>query len=135
MLVGWAVISGFESMSKATAQLTIIPAESRMPVLPLLVWMFPILVSAILLRSLIRAEGVVPRLLGRLQWRPMALAWTALAVGALSLLLRFLSLDYITGHQVSRDLIIGNLLSLSEWLIAALVILVMARRKLRLTKA
>jgi hypothetical protein len=135
MVVGWAVISGFESMSKSTAQLAIIPTAFRLPVLPLLVWMLPLLASAILLRSLIRAEGIVPRVLGGLQWRPRALALTALGVGAFSLVLRFLSLDYITGNRVPRDLVVAQIMSFSEWLIAALIILVMARRKLRLAKA
>jgi len=134
MIVGWAAISGFKSMAESTAQIAFIPTEFRTD-LPLLVWILPILVGAILLRSLIRAEGVVPRLLGKLQGRPLALALTALGVGAFSLLLRVLALDYITGHRMLREFILGNLMSLSEWLIAALVILVMARRKLRLAKA
>jgi hypothetical protein len=135
MLVGWAVISGFESLSKSSAMFTIIPGNSQVPLLALLIWMFPILVGAVLLRSLIRAEGVVPRLLGKLQWRPKALALMALGVGASALLLRLLALKSMTGDRIPRDLIVASVIPLTEWLIAAVIILVLARKKLRLAKA
>jgi hypothetical protein len=134
MLVGWAVISGFESLSRSSAMFTINPRMFPVPFLPLLTWMLPILVGAILLRSLIRAQGVVPRLLGKLQWRPTALALMAIGAGASSVLLRVLAWNSITGDGLHRELAISSLIPLVEWVLAAVVILFLARKKLRLAK-
>jgi hypothetical protein len=135
MIVGWAAISGFESMLQSTAMIAVIPRFHPVPFLPVLIWMLPILVGAILLRSMIRADGVVPRLLARLQWRPQALALIAVAMGASSPLLRVLALDYITGSTMPREFVVASLVPLLEWAFAALVILALARRRLQVAKA
>lgn len=98
-------------------------------------WVSPLILAGLVLRSLARSDGSVPRMMANLLGNPGRLSLTFLGLGLVTFFLRAWSVSYISGrgpHTVGLMWFIEpNLLVLFTWAIIALLIFVLARRRLR----
>jgi hypothetical protein len=132
MLFGATSAFGFWSLVQSIGVVVRIPNDLNLPVLFLvLVWVTPVIVGVILVRSLVRGHGTAPRLLANLLRRPLRLSVAVLLLGLSSVVLRVLALCYITGHNLAREILVTSIVSLIGWIIAATFIRLLAVRRLR----
>jgi hypothetical protein len=94
----------------------------------------PLILAVLAVRSLIRSRGTVPRVLTNLLQRPLGLSFYFFLLGLFPLVLKILAFNYGRG-RLPRETFAVTTISLMEWIIAALFILLLARKRLRPVQA
>ena len=128
MLLGAVSVSIVLSWQSSVALALIAP--NRLPAfVSAIVWVSPLILAGLVLRSLARPDGNIPQVMKNLLSNPGRLSLTFLVLGLVSDTLRTWALTHITRGPAWVDQ--PHLLVLCTWTIIALLIFVLARRRLQ----
>jgi hypothetical protein len=90
----------------------------------------PFILAILMLRSLVRADGHVSRVMTALLCRPLRLSLVFFAIGLASIVFRLGAIQYVAGPHV-MDPVTGLFAMTVPWLIMALLILYLSDRRRR----
>ena len=129
MLIGTASAAIFQSLFSSVALALTVPNGLRW-FLPVLIQVSPLILAILMLRSLVRADGQVSRVMTSLLCRPLRLSLVFFAFGLASIVFRLGAIRYIAGPQV-LDPLPGLFVMTVPWIIIALLILYLSDRRVR----
>lgn len=133
MLIGWASVSIVQSLLSSIALALVFPNGLR-GFLPAVIQVLPLILAALMLGSLVRADGRASRLMTRLLCKPISLSLVFFGIGLASVLLRLLAGFLIVGRLL-QPAVAGFLVSIVPWVIVALIILILAEKRRRPLRA
>jgi hypothetical protein len=126
MLIGWVSVSIVQSMMVSVAVAMTVPRRFP-PFVDAILWVSPLIVAAFVLRSLWRSDGHARRVMTKLLFKPLQLSLAFFALGVIPVLLRFLTLSYVTGRAMQNTLATAGLLQIVSGIIPAVLIFILAR--------
>src|SRR5262245_55577840 len=124
MLLGAVFVAVVRSLLESLVLLTG-PNNWRLPFVFLICT--PLILALLAIRSLTHSRGTVPRVLTSLLQRPLGLSLSFLLLGLFPVMLKILAFS----RTLPREVAAVTVVSLIEWVIVALFILVLARKRLR----
>jgi hypothetical protein len=127
MLLGAVSVSIVQSWQSSVSLALIAPNGFSVFVSAIL-WVSPLILAGLVLRSLARPDGSIPQVMTNLVRNPGRLSLTFMVLGLFSIALRGWAVSHVAGHPQWANPI-G--LTLSGWAIVALLIFVLARRRLQ----
>jgi hypothetical protein len=130
MLIGWVCVSVIQSLVVSVGVALIFPLELP-SLIPAILWVSPLILAALVLRSLVRADGRVSRLMTQLLCQPFKLSSVFFVIGLIPTLMRAVTISYIFGRPMQDPVVEATLLSMVPWFLVALLILLLARMRLR----
>lgn len=130
MLIGWVCVSVIQSLVVSVGVALTFPRELP-SLIPSILWVSPLILAALGLRSLVSADGRISRLMTQLLCQPFKLSIVFFAIGLIPTLMRAVTISYITGLPMQEPIVEAALLSMIPWFIVALLILLLARMRLR----
>ena len=95
----------------------------------------PIVLSVLVVRSIIRPDGNVSRILSKFLRRPLTLALGFLTVQALPFVIRAWIASKVWPAAYGRSALYGNPILLGLWPVVAVLVFTLARRRLRPARA
>jgi hypothetical protein len=134
MLLGWGSVSVMQSLITALPVAAAMPNDLPLWILTLL-WVAPIVLSVLAVRSLVRPDGTIPRILSKLLRRPLTLALSFLTIQAFPFAFRAGLARSVGAAAYGRSAFYGNLILLGLWPVVAVLIFILARRRLRPAQA
>jgi hypothetical protein len=128
MAIGWASVSIVLQLQTSVSIGLMIPPLGLPPFVLAILWVSPLILAGLVLRSLARPDGNIPQVMKDLLSKPGRLSLTFLGLGLVSDALNLWALSRIMGGLIWAQ---RHLVVLFTWTIIALLIFVLARRRLQ----
>ena len=129
MAIGWASVSIVLQLQTSVSFGLMIPPLGLPPFVLAILWVSPLILAGLVLRSLARPDGNIPQVMKNLLSKPGRLSLTFLGLGLVSAALNTWAMSRLRGGLMWDGQ--RHLLVLYTWAIIALLIFFLAKRRLR----